>query len=183
MNPATGAAENHKIGLLLNQTAGVEEWLIDEPGWECIYDQVIKSNPNGTGPNNTIGYDDFRTRDSIREGMDKRAHVVSTRHLNKMVQQLTRLIIKYSASDAETGIDWSTSELAQFLVEILTEHRTEIQAELDATNPNQMWAHSPKPNWVVFPMCGHDDEGRRVWDYKYPHEYSGPVFDMFPDVS
>ena len=73
-------------------------------------------------------------------------HVVSTRHLNKMFQQLTRLINKYSVRDAETGIDWSLSEQAQFLVKILTEHRVKVQEELVATNTKQIWAHAPKPN-------------------------------------
>lgn len=96
-----------------------------------------------------------------------------------MIQQLTRLINKYSVLDEETGIDWSVSEQAQFLVEVLGDHRTEIQEELDAMNPEQVWAHPPKPNWVVFPKCG--AESRRVWDYDYPHEYSGLVYDMFPE--
>ena len=69
---------------------------------------------------------------------------------------------------------------AQYLVQILAEHRVDVQATLDATSADQMWAHPPKPNWVVFPKCG--SESRRVWDYDYPHEFSGNVYDMFPEL-
>ena len=93
---------------------------------------------------------------------------------------MTRLINKYSAFDPETGLDWANLPQAQQLVQILTEHRVGVQAELDATSTDQLWAHPPKPNWVVYPKCG---EQRRVWDYDYPHEYSGLVIDMFPDLA
>jgi len=176
MDPATGRAENHKIGALLNATAGIKDEMISEEAWDCLYDMVIGDNPNGTAAENTDGFDDWRAR----EGVADRKHVVSTRHLNKMIQQLTRLITKYGAYDPETYIDWTVSEPARFLVMILTGHRYELQAELDATNVNQVWAHPPKPNWVVFPKCG--EETRRVWDYNYPHEYSGTVLEMFSDV-
>mmetsp|Transcript_2173 Transcript_2173/g.4737 ORF Transcript_2173/g.4737 Transcript_2173/m.4737 type:complete len:535 (+) Transcript_2173:251-1855(+) len=189
MDPATGHEENRKIGRLLNKTAGVNETLIDEAAWDCLYDTLIGENPNGTSPEGTEGFHDYRAR----EGTADRKHFVSTRHLNKMVQQLTRLINKYSQFDPETNTDWAASEQAQFLVVILTEHRLEVQAELDEklALPEQLdaegnvidqnWAHPPKPNWVVFPMCG--AESRRVWDYNYPHEYSGLVLDMFPELN
>ena len=104
-----------------------------------------------------------------------------------MVKQLTRLITKYSSNDEETGIDWISNPQAQFLVELLTEHRAEIQEELDNTPIEQNWAHPPKTNWVIFPKCGPNVEtGRRVWDYDYSdwlgaEGYSGLVYDMtFP---
>jgi len=176
MDPATGHEEHRKIGMLLNQTDGMADYLVNETAWDCLYDLIVANNTDGIAPEGTEDYNDYR----IREGYQTRKHIVSTRHLNKMVQQLTRLINKYSAADAETGIDWTVSEQALFLVEILTEHRAEIQAELDATDPLQVWAHPPKPNWVVFPRCA--AESRRVWDYDYPHEFSGYVLEMFPDV-
>ena len=174
-NPVTAYAEHRKIGTLLSQTGGMKDHLITEDAWDCLYDLMIGNNNNGTADENMPGYHDYRSR----EGVAKRMHVISTRHLNKMVQQLTRLINKYSVRDAETGIDWSLSEQAQFLVKILTEHRVKVQEELVATNTKQIWAHAPKPNWVVFPKCG--AENRRVWDYKYDHEYSGLVYEMFPE--
>ena len=182
MDLTTGHEENRKIGNLLSTTPGVKDWLVNDTGWDCLYDQIIGDNPDGTGPENMEEYHDYRSRESAAE---QGTHVVSTRHVNKMVQQLTRLINKYSALDPETGIDWASSEQAQFLVTILSEHRVELEAELSQMDPIQVWAHPPKPNWVVFPMCGAESEaeggtGRRVWDYAYPHENSGLVYDMFP---
>ena len=175
MDPVTGPAENRKIATLLSQTTGIQDELVDEQAWDCFYDLLIANNADGLSPENTEGYHDYRSREGDF------THVLSTRHLNKMVQQLTRLINKYSAFDPETGLDWANSETAQYLVEILTEHRVDVQAELDATSPDQMWAHPPKPNWVVFPKCG--EASRRVWDYDYPHEFSGYVLDMFPEIA
>ena len=177
MDPTTGHEENRKIGNLLNVTPGVKDNLVGEGG-----DQIIGDNADGIADENMEGYHDYRSRIQAEEG----DHVVSTRHLNKMVQQLTRLINKYSALDPETGIDWASSEQAQFLVTILSEHRAELEAELAATDPVQVWGHPHKPNWVVFPKCGAESEaeggtGRRVHMgfYSYPHEDSGLVYDMF----
>lgn len=177
MDPTKGAFENHKIGKLLNQTEGIKDHMIDEAAWECLYDMLIGNNAAGDAMDNTEGFNDYRAR----AGQAERKHVVSTRHLTKMVQQLTRLINKYSAYDPETDIHWENEEVSQFLVQILTEHRVDLQTELDGMNPLQIWAHPPKPNWVVFPKCGEDQ--RRVWDYNYPDAQSGTVLDMFPGVA
>jgi len=181
----TGLAENRKIAMLLNETGGVNEYLTNETTWDCIWDSLIGNNPTGESPGDQEDYIDYRSRN----GTATRSHHVSIRHLTKMVMQLTRLINKYSSNDVETGIDWSTHEQAQFLVEILTEHRALVQAELDAKPATDNWAHPPKTNWVVFPLCGPNAEtGRRVWDYDYSdwipnngYGYSGLVMDMFPD--
>lgn len=179
----TGKIENAKLGRLLNETAGVSDYLVNETAWDCIWDNLIGNNPDGESPGEADGYIDYRHRDDI----ETRSHRVSTRHLTKMTMQLTRLINKYSSLDTETGIDWTISEQAQFLVEILTEHRAEIQDELDITPVEQNWPHPPKTNWVVFPKCGPEAEsGRRVWDYDYSDwvqdGYSGLVMDMFPNT-
>ncbi|KAL7529428.1 hypothetical protein ACHAWF_002973 [Thalassiosira exigua] len=174
MDPATGPAENRKVAELLNQTAGISDELVNDTAWDCFYDLLIANNTDGLPPENSNGYHDYRSREGDF------AHVLSTRHLNKMIQQLTRLIDKYSAFDEETQLDWANTPTAQYLVEILAEHRTEVQAELEATSADQNWAHPPKPNWVVFPKCGADS--RRVWDYDYPHEFSGYTYDMFPEI-
>jgi len=174
LDPATGHAENRKVATLLNQTGGVSDFLLDEPAWDCLYDLIIGCNPTCEAPDRLGTYHDYRAR----EGVATRKHVMSTRHLNKMARQLTRLINKYGAFDAETGIDWANNEQAQYLVELLTEHRTEVQAEVDSTAFGQNWAHPPKPNWVIAPNCSAD---RGVWDFNYPGDYSGLVADMFPD--
>ena len=161
MDPATGREEHRKIAELMSVTPGIQDHLINETAWDCLYDTLIGNNQNGTAPGESEGYDDYR----VRPGVETRKHYVSTRHLNKMVQQLTRLINKYSAYDPETGFDWANTPTAQFLVELLTEHRTEIQSELASTPASQNWGHPPKPNWIIFPKCG--PEKRRVWDYDY----------------
>ena len=163
-----GYAENRKIGLVLNETDGVKDFLIDEVAWDCLYDKIIAQNPNGTSPDQALGegdagtgYHDFR----YRSGADERKHPLSTRMLTKLVAQLTRLITKYSAYDPETGIDWPTYQTAVDLVDILNEYLVEIQEELDAT-PNAIFPHAPKPNWAIFPVCG--PSIRSAWDFNYP---------------
>ena len=168
MDPVTGPAENRKIAMVLNETDGAKDFLIDEVAWDCLYDEIIGNNPNGTAPDQSrgegdagTGYHDFR----YRAGTDDRKHPVSTRMLRKMVAQLTRLITKYSAYDPETGIDWPSYQTAIDLVDILNEYLVEIQAELDAT-PNAVFPHAPKPHWAIFPICGPNI--RSPWDYNYP---------------
>ena len=56
---------------------------------------MFGDNQYGLPPENTEGFYNYR----VREEHESRAHVVSTRHLDEMVQQLTRLIDKYSALD------------------------------------------------------------------------------------
>lgn len=189
MDNSTGKVENDKIAQLLNVTPGIQDFMVNQTMVDCIYDELIGDNPNGEAP---LGSDPLQpyTDYRAREGLDTRKHHVSIRHLTKMVKQLTRMITKYSSNDPETGIDWRTKETAQFLVEILTVHRDEIQVELDATPQEQNWAHPPRVNWYIFPKCGPNAEGgRRVWDYDYSdwlgeEGFSGLVMDMdFPDAS
>ena len=154
MDPERGHAENRKIGLILNETDGVKDFVVDEVAWDCLYDDLIGNNPNGTSPDQSrgegdagTGYHDFR----YRKGADERKHPLSTRMLKKLVAQLTRLITKYSAYDPETGINWPSYQTAIDLVDILNEYLVEIQAELDAT-PNAVFPHAPKPHWAIFPL-------------------------------
>ena len=168
MDPERGHAENRKIGLILNETDGVKDFVVDEVAWDCLYDELIGNNPNGTSPDQSrgegdagTGYHDFR----YRKGADERKHPLSTRMLKKLVAQLTRLITKYSAYDPETGIDWPSYQTAIDLVDILNEYLVEIQAELDAT-PNAIFPHAPKPHWAIFPICG--PNLRSAWDFNYP---------------
>ena len=53
---------------------------------------MFGDNQYGLPPENTEGFYNYRTR----EEYESRAHMVSTPHLDKMVQQLTRLIDKLS---------------------------------------------------------------------------------------
>ena len=164
MDPATGYDEHRHIANYLSQTPGVQDYLIQEEAWDCLYDTLIVNNPDGAPPAESVGYHDLRWRDSANPNPAE--HPLSTRMLTKMVEQLTRLIDKYSAYDPETGIDWTQKQIAVDLVDILTGYRTEVQAELDVT-PSAVWTHAPHPHWVIFPMCG--ESQRYTWDYSYPH--------------
>ena len=183
MTNETGYTENRKLATLLENTGGFQDYLVNDTYYDCIWDTIIGDNPNGESPGEAIGYTDYRSR----PGIETRKHRVSIRHLTKMIKQLTRLINKYSSLDTETGIDWTSNEQSQYLVELLIEHRAEIQEELDNKDPAENWAHPPKINWYVFPKCGPEAEsGRRVWDYDYRDwdpegGYSGLVMDMFPE--
>lgn len=64
-----------------------------ETSLDCIYDSLIANNPTGQSPGEAEGYIDYRNRTGVLD----RKHHVSTRHLTKMVKQLTRLITKYSS--------------------------------------------------------------------------------------
>ena len=161
----TGRAENRKLAELLEITEGFGDsgYLANSTKYDCIWETIIGNNTDGSSPGEGIGYTDYRSREVVNP-----QHHMSTRHYKKMVMQLTRLINKYSSYDAETGIDWESNSNAQYLVELLTEHRIEIQADLDAKDPEENWPHPPKINWYVFPKCGEQAAtGRRVWDYDY----------------
>jgi hypothetical protein len=148
MDPVYGKAENRKIGKYLSETNGVKNYLVPggDPAYDCFYDKMISDNPDGN-----TAYGDYR----LRADTDSRKHPLSTRMLTKMRNQLDRLIAKYSSPDDRTGIDWTAKETAQYLVELLTEHRADLQQELDeqlAENPDGVvWEHAPKAHWVIFP--------------------------------
>ena len=58
MDPERGHAENRKIGLILNETDGVKDFVVDEVAWDCLYDELIGNNPNGTSPDQSRGEGD-----------------------------------------------------------------------------------------------------------------------------
>ena len=66
---------------------------------------MFGDNQYGLPPENTEGFYNYR----VREEYESRAHVVSTCHLDKIVQQLTGIIDKYSVLDLETVMDWSAT--------------------------------------------------------------------------
>ena len=82
LDAGVGHAKHIKIGRLLEETPGVRDELLGEPGWDCLYDMMIGDNQYGLPPENTEGFDNYRVRDEY----ESRAHVVSTRHLDKRVQ-------------------------------------------------------------------------------------------------
>mmetsp|Transcript_28807 Transcript_28807/g.83586 ORF Transcript_28807/g.83586 Transcript_28807/m.83586 type:complete len:296 (-) Transcript_28807:3129-4016(-) len=162
MSPERGYAEHRKIATVLNETDGAKDFLVPEEAWDCLYDVVVRDNPNGTAPGLSGDYIDYRSRAGTD---DEHKHPLSTRMLQKMAAQLTRLVTKYSAYDPETGIDWPSYQTAVDLVDILNEYLLEVQEELDA-NPDAVFPHAPHHDWTIYPVCGASI--RSAWDYNYP---------------
>ena len=108
----TGPAEGRKIAQVLENRTGIEDYLIPEDAWECIWSELIV---------NKKGLKTFIDR----EGVEERDYNFSEPMLNDMIQELERLISKYN------GPDWNMKLTANYLVELLGEHLVLIQVELD----------------------------------------------------
>ena len=114
----TGPAEGRKIAKVLQNSSGVNDWLIPEDAWECIWTELIVRKK---------GLKTFIDR----EGIEERDYNFSEEMLNEMVHELTRLITKYSNSP------WNTDQIAVVLVDLLQEHLDLIEAELVEVQTNQ----------------------------------------------
>ena len=90
---------------------GTNDHMIEEEALECVWTELIV---------NKKGAKTFLDR----EGITERDYNFSEEMLTEMITELDRLIIKYS------GSDWNTKETAQTLVDLLSEHRAEINVEL-----------------------------------------------------
>ncbi len=107
----TGPAEGRKIARVLKDKEGVKDYLIAEDAWECIWKELIV---------NKKGYKTFIDR----AGIEERDYNFSEEMLNAMIIELDRLITKYSSDE------WSVKATAQYLVELLEEHRGLVYDEL-----------------------------------------------------
>ena len=107
----TGPAENRKIAQVLMGSQVISDFMIPEDAWECIWTELIV---------NKKGLKTFLDR----EGLEERDYNFSEEMLSDMIEQLDRLITKYS------GPGWNTKQTAQYLVELLSEHRALINQEL-----------------------------------------------------
>ena len=108
----TGPEEGVKIARSLRNNTGVEDYLIAEEAWNCIWTELIV---------NKKGLKTFIDR----EGITERDYNFSEQMLEGMVIELTRLIDKYSSPT------WNWRQTAQDVVELLEEHRELVQEELD----------------------------------------------------
>eukprot|EP01083_Nonionella_stella_P004774 13920_1 len=88
------------------------EWVIEEEVWECIWTELII---------NRKGLKTFLDRDGLTE-VD---YNFSEEMLEAMLQELDRLIGKYSADE------WYKLEISRDLVALLEMHKALIQQELD----------------------------------------------------
>jgi len=107
----TGPQENRKIAETLVGKNGFEN-LIDEDAWECIWEELII---------NKRGVKTFLDR----EGISERDYYFSEEMLEKMLEELDRLITKYSLPE------WNHKHQAENLVDLLSEHYISIEEELN----------------------------------------------------
>jgi len=110
---ATGGAESRKLAKVLQNSAGFEDWLIEEEAWECIWEELIIKKK---------GIKTFIDR----EGVEERDYNFSEEMLRKMIAELTRLITKYGNNE-----EYANLSTAIYLVQLLSEHRALIQIELN----------------------------------------------------
>merc|ERR550539_36457 len=108
---STGPVEGRKIARALQNRQGVDDFLIEEDAWACIWNELIV---------NKKGVKTFLDR----EGLEERDYNFSVEMLEGMITELSRLITKYS------GSEWSSRSTANYLVELLEEHRDLLEIEL-----------------------------------------------------
>ena len=107
----TGPEEGKKIANVLKGRVGIQDYLIEEEAWKCIWSELII---------NRKGLKTFIDR----EGLGEQDYNFSEEMLEGMITELDRLISKYSAPE------WSWRETSQDLVKLLEEHRVLISDEL-----------------------------------------------------
>ena len=107
-----GPAETEKIANVLLKDSRTGQYVIAQEAWNCVWEELIV---NGQGLKTVFD----------RPGFDEGDYAFSEEMLDLMVQELDRLITKYSSPE------WNTKATANRVVELLSEHRVLIQAELD----------------------------------------------------
>lgn len=117
-----GFLETQRIGNVLSNRAGISEYLIDSTAWQCIWEELIV---NGRG--NRMVKDRELSTDGIL--YTENDYNFSEEMLVEMINELNRLISKY------TGSSWSGSSNAKIkenslrVTGLLSEHLSYIQAE------------------------------------------------------
>jgi len=112
-----GAAETTKIATALMSNDKTGHYVIASEAWDCIWKELIQ---NGKGP---IKPDDRPGYNRIYQDYNFSAEM-----LLAMIDELNRLITKYS------GADWNTKTTANDLVEVLEEHLVLVEAEIEEIN-------------------------------------------------
>jgi len=116
-NPVEGKNETAVIATIL-QDVGLFP-VIDETTWGCIWEELIVDG-KGNSKHQISVYD--------RPDEEATVHKFSEEMLEKMFFELTYLTDKYS------GDEWNTIATANRLVTLLSEHRADIQEELNELN-------------------------------------------------
>jgi hypothetical protein len=107
----TGPTEGRKIAQVIENNTGIEDYMIEEDAWGCIWEELIVRKK---------GLKTFIDR----EGVGEYDYNFSEEMLDEMLKELHRLIVKYS------GSLYSTQSTAVELVELLQEHYDLIATEL-----------------------------------------------------
>jgi len=111
-----GPVENRKLAKALEGKHGIDEYLIDESIWECIWTELIISKK---------GMKTFVDSD----GITKRDYNFSSEILEKMMHELDRLLTKYSTDIAPDY--WFSKHASKDLVELLKAHKKSVKDEYD----------------------------------------------------
>jgi len=109
---ATGPAETHKIGKILQGKKGITEYLLEEDSWDCIWGELLIEKKGGKTFLDRI----------VSDG--KRYYNFSGEMLDEMFFQLDRMITKYSSSE------WASKETAKDLVSMFKDHKVSLLEEL-----------------------------------------------------
>lgn len=107
-----GPDETRKIAHALFKNKKMAKWLRKKESWTCIWEEVILNKRHPKAPQKTSN------------------HVESEYHfsvdvLQEMIGELNRLISKYSSDK------WQHKESANRIVDLLIEHRSELEFEID----------------------------------------------------
>jgi len=110
-----GPAETARIANVLLKDSRMGKYVIDPKAWDCIWTELI------------VKHKGLKTVHQ-RPGFVEKDYNFSSEMLEEMIWQLDRLIGKYSASP------WNTKDTANRIVELIVEHRSLIQTELNEVN-------------------------------------------------
>eukprot|EP00984_Skeletonema_dohrnii_P011941 scaffold4795_cov95-Skeletonema_dohrnii-CCMP3373.AAC.2 len=149
-----GPAETTRIANVLMKDTRISQYMISQEAWGCIWTELIQ---NGKGIRSVTS----------REGWVESDYNFSGPMLQKMIDELDRLITKYSSPPR------NTQDNANRLVELLVEHRGLIQIEYnDVTSGLRRLEErdflGPDERSRMYNMEGRRlDEGNQAKDLEY----------------
>lgn len=111
-NEIEGPDETHKFAHALFKNKKMTKWLRKKETWTCIWEEVVLN------------------RRHPKAHQKESDHIESDYHfsvdvLQEMIEELNRLISKYSADE------WKQKASANRIVDLLIEHRSELEFEID----------------------------------------------------
>ena len=116
MTTNRGPSETIKIANVLTNNQKMSQHVIGSDAWNCIWRELIVK---GKG---------LKTVANRPGAGEEQSYSFSAEMLEGMITELTRLIDKYGSSE------WNHLETSNRIVELLSEHRGLIQAELDGVD-------------------------------------------------